>query len=347
MNDSRINPAWGPFFTHEYLLYPILTTNSWLMNLKPISVQANPNWNDWPIGPNHKDKFGELAKKVRDLPVLDTFDCIDRNSDFDLKLPENTQINPWLILLLYCTEPDHALDHDLDLHPSQKLMKGSHGYRHMEFSLFGKKFGQASRSFAYYFDAAKETFEIGNTYWGWRFLARSTHYLADLVHPYHVKVLPYRKLLVSLHKPKKMFQILATMHNSHEVYVQYRFRTGFQPFSDALRNGATYAYEHNEDPRLILPPLSKQAANRLTPIYKIQEQFGQELIDAYAVVHDHNEMDAAKSTILAEKESQRILFQPKNESILKQLDEITMKSLFDVGRLYGALLNVVQKEFST
>lgn len=354
-DDPRVSPAWGPFFTHEYITYYATQPHDWLVALPPVSVLPNPAFTDWAIGPDHVDYYKEGATAVRDLPALQTFDCTTRNGDYETTPPDET-IAPWQVLFLYATEPDMDLDCGLDLAPVQKLTKGSHGLRHMQFSLFGKTIGMAEESFHYHVKAARRAAERGNRYWAWRFLSRATHYLADLGHPFHSKVIPYRKLFRYLFSPKKLFRVLAATHNSHEVYTQARFREGFAPFKKALEEGSRAGFEegvaasaqigsHNEGDgsggllRAALLPYRKKAAKQLTPIFNAQlEHFGKPLLDAYEVIEQVDaDMDSSKSTMLAERHAHEVVFADPANPVLAILDEITTRVLRDVGRALGLL----------
>ncbi len=115
---------------------------------------------------------------------------------------------------------------------------GSHGWRHMQFRLLGKTFGIAPESFRMNMNFARMSFESDNEYWGWRYLSRCAHYLADLGNPFHVKALPNKLLLKNLFSSQKLFTIVSSVHQSYEVYVERRFREGFPSFKEALLRGA-------------------------------------------------------------------------------------------------------------
>ena len=337
-DDPNINQASGPFFTHEYLTYFSTTPIEQIMKLKPIQVLENPKFNDYIEGPNHVDIYKENAKRIRDLDIQTANDCLIRYSDFSFKPLLDEKIEPWKILILYCTEPDMHLDCDLNLHPSQKLTKGSHGYRHMQFKILGKKFGITDQCLDYYKNASIRAKQQGNEYWAWRFLSRATHYCADLGHPFHVKVAPTAVLIKSLFNLKKYFKIFAAAHNGHEVYTQNRFRMGFIPFKEALINGSLEGFNSKNLFKKELCSYSKNAEKMLTSTYKtIINGYGNEFIDIYNVVHQNKEMDSSKSTILAESQAAKLIFKDPNSEILNTLDTITTKLLFRVGKMIGLL----------
>jgi len=347
-DDPRLPAAAAPWYTHEYITYFAVLTQDWLLNLPTVEVQANPQFGDWPVGPNHVDLYKEGAEVVRDIPLEDAQDCADRNGDFSPELPVGAKIEPWKILVLYPTEPDMELDTDLNLHPGQKVTQGSHGWRHMEFRVFGKKFGALRESFWYYFNAAKRAWVAGNAYWAWRFLSRATHYLADLGHPAHVKVFPYRMLFRILRHLKESFTVFSAAHNGHEVYAQARFRQGFMPFKEALVDGARLGSPHHGNFRYELERYCLNAKKQLTPIYTtLLHDFGDEFVHAYDKFDPAKEFgqDASQAVLSAEKEAHDILFRDPNNPGLQVLDRITTDLLREVGRMLGFLFATVKTEF--
>ena len=201
------------------------------MTLPPVSVKPNPDFNNknWPIGPKHIDLYKESYREHRQLSPLWSFDYEERNGEFGLDPPENKTIEPWKMLVIYSTEPDLYPDCDLNLHKNQKITGGSHGWRHMQFQALGTKFGIATESFRVHINLAGMAFENGNDYWGWRYLSRCAHYLADLGNPFHVKAVTVWFLIKKLFSSNKLFKIVSAVHQSYEVYVERRFREGFPP----------------------------------------------------------------------------------------------------------------------
>ena len=349
-NDSQIPAAMGPFFNHEYINYHAILAQDWLMELKPVRVQANPNYQDWEYGPNHIDLYREGAEAIRTLDPEDSHDCAIRNGDFTAEPNLSATIEPWKInnskireyimqiLIYYCTEPDLDLDCDLDLHWSQKLTGGSHGYRHMNFSLFGKEFGNTQDCLDYYITSAKRAWKEGNAYWGWRFLARATHYMADLGHPFHTKVVPYRKFLKNILNKK----VLAAAHNGHEVFTQYRFRHGSPAFKQALMDGSKKGRYAQGDLMKVVKIYRKKSAKLLSQMFNaVTEKFGKKFIQLYDMNELNEEaqtMDLSKQTMLLEHNAQKFLFADPNHPGLAILDELTAKALEGVGYMLGFLL---------
>ncbi len=337
-DDPELGDAFGPYFTHEYLVYFSVIGIDEIMALEKVNVQSNPNFGNYQEGPNHIDIYKEIHQLKRIIHSDEASDPCIRNSDFSTEVPQDITIEPWKILVLYTTEPDMHLDCDLDLHPSQKLTKGSHGYRHMQFKILGKKFGITDQCSQYFYDSAIKAYKMGNHYWAFRFLARSIHYLADLGHPFHVKIAPPLELMKILTDKKRAFKIFAAAHNGHEVYTQKRFRDGFLPFKNALIRGSQQGFQSTENIRKRLKKYRKNAEKSINTLYKLLVfGFGDTLIDAYNIVDKYKDVDSSKSTAMAEKEACAVIFADPNNPILKELDQITENLLENVGYMYGLI----------
>jgi len=351
-DDPRFSSLQSPWFTHEYITY-FSCLPLWIMKLAPIKIQANPNFQDWEVGPNHHDLFRENPIKSNNrhpIALEDGIACDQRNGEFSHTPPDSISIEPWKILTLYSTEPDWDLDVDLDLHWKQKLTKGSHGYRHMQYNLFGFQFGKTLDTFMYHFYAAQRAWTLQNPYWTWRFLSRGTHYLADLGAPFHVKVFPYREFPRILISGKKAFQIAASMHNSHEVFTQHRFRTHFEPFKITLIQGASAGSQlpiQNEGEFIkYITTYRKQASKLLSPMYyTLWNAFGKDILEVLQVDHEST-VDSSKQLAATEIEVRKILFADLSHPALKTLDTLTSQALFECGKSIGIMLRLIKNNLS-
>jgi hypothetical protein len=347
-DDARLPLAWAPWFSHEYITYFSVQAIDWLMALPPTRVKPNPNFNNqnWPIGPKHIDLYKESYKEYRNLSPLWSFSYGERNGKYSVEPPENETIEPWKILVIYTTEPDLHPDCDLDLNKNQKITGGSHGWRHMQFRALGRKFGMATESVRVHIDLASMAFNSGNDYWGWRYLSRATHYLADLGNPFHVRAAPSWFLVKNLFASNKLFQIISTAHQGYEIYVERRFREGFPAFKQALLQGAREGQTGHFDMAAEIGSYRHQAENRLKPIFHfILDQFGQELIDVFGKLDKNSHLDAATQTNMCSKDAAEIIFRNPHLPALDFLDRITAEILFDVGRMLGALLNNISSTY--
>lgn len=341
-NDPNLPVAWSPWFAHEYLAYFSAQVTDRLMSLPPVAVKPNPRYGEklWPTGPRHIDLYKESYQELRRLDPLWSFDYKKRNGDYAHDPPAGKTIEPWKILVIYSTEPDLYPDYDLNLHKNQKVTGGSHGWRHMHFKLLGTTYGIAPQSFRVHRDLAKLSFENGNDYWGWRYLARSGHYLADLGHPFHVKALPGSFLLRKILVRQELFKIVSAMHQSFEVYVERRFREGFKPFRDALRQGAREGQGAGLDVDAQLRKYIESARRKHDSIfYYFYEQFGKELLDVFARMDQGSSLDAATQTNRCSADAARVLFNETNLPKLNYLDVMSGNILFEVGKMLGALFN--------
>jgi hypothetical protein len=334
-DDPDLPQAWAPWFSHEYITYFSVQALDSLMSLPPVPVKPNPHYGDkvWPVGPKHIDVYKESYQAHRQLDPLWSFDDKKRNGVFALEPPSGKTIEPWKTLVIYSTEPDQYQDDHLNLHKNQKITSGSRGWRHMQFRLLGTTFGIAPQSFRVHRNLASLAFENANDYWGWRYLSRSAHYLADLGHPFHIKALPGSFLLKKFFARHELLKISSTIHKSYEIYTERRFREGFEPFKQALLQGARDGQSKAGDIQDQLPAYRKRAEKKHNPIfYFFLDQFGQELLNIFG------QQDAGSQINRCSADAARLIFKDANLSKLDFLDRITMDNLFDVGRMLGMLL---------
>jgi hypothetical protein len=189
-------------------------------------------------------------------------------------------------------------------------------------------------------DLARMAFKSGNDYWGWRYLSRCTHYLADLGNPFHVRAVPSWFLIKNLFSSKKLFRIVSAVHQSYEIYVERRFREGFPAFKQALLQGASEGQAACRDVTAEINFYKHQAEKRLKPIFHFfLDEFGQELIDAFRQMDHNSHLDAAAQTNMCSKDAAKVIFQDSHLPALNFLDQITVDIFFDVGRMLGALFN--------
>lgn len=310
------------------------------MSMPPVPVKPNPQYMEkrWPVGPKHIDVYKESYQAHRQLDPLWSFDYKKRNGDFALEPPLGKVIEPWKIVVIYSTEPDLYLDHDLVLHKHQKITGGSHGWRHMQFSLLGMTFGIVLQSFRVHRNLAALAFENKNEYWGWRYLSRCSHYLADLGHPFHVKALPGSFLMKKIFTRHELFKIVSAVHHSYELYVERRFRQGFEPFKQALLKGASEGQGATGDVHDHLGAYIKRAEKRHNPIfYFFIDQFGQELLDVFGQMDRNNPLDYAAQTGRCSADAARVIFKDVNLAKLDFIDKMTVEIFTDVGRMLGML----------
>lgn len=340
-DDPRLPLAWAPWFSHEYITYFSAQAIDKIMILPPVQVKPKPDSNsrEWPVGPKHIDLYKESYREYRKLPLISSFAYSERNAEYSVEPPENKTIEPWKILVIYSTEPDLNPDCDLHLHKNQKITGGSHGWRHMQFRVLGKKFGTATGSVSTHIDLARTAFQSHNDYWGWRYLSRCTHYLADLGNPFHVYAVPTWFLIKNALSSQKLFQILSAMHQSYEIFVERRFREEFPDFKEALWQGAREGQTARRDVNAEINSYRHQAAKRMKPLFNFfLEEFGSELIDVFGQVNRNTHLDAAARLNMCSKDAVKVIFKDSHLPALNFLDRRTVDIFFDVGRMLGTLL---------
>ena len=341
-NDPRMPSAWAPWFSHEYITYYSVQAIDQIMTLPQVQVKPKPVFNDekWPVGPKHIDLYKESYTEYRKLPLFLSYAYAERNAEYSVEPPVDKTIEPWKILVIYTTEPDLHPDCDLYLHKNQKITGGSHGWRHMQFRVLGKKFGIAAESFRVHLNLAHMAFQNGNDYWGWRYLSRSTHYLADLGNPFHVYAVPPWFLIRNSFSSNKLFQVLSAVHQGYEIYAERRFRKGFPAFKEALRQGAHIGQDESRDVIGEIDSYRHRAATRMKSIfYFFLDEYGQELINAFQTMDPNSHLDAATQTNMCSKDASKVIFKDTHLPSLSFLDTVTVDILMDVGRMLGLLLN--------
>ena len=130
------------------------------------------------------------------------------------------------ILINYSDEPDWDLDTNLELNKLQALTGGSHGYRHMYFSVFAGllKAGDAPKRANHFFEMSKIAFGKGDNYWGFRFAARAIHYLEDISQPYHTYPSPLDVLFKKFFNDFFVFVHLGKAFYSQNSFAYARMR---------------------------------------------------------------------------------------------------------------------------
>lgn len=341
-DDPDLPAAWAPWFSHEYINYYAMRALPPLCALSPVPVSSNPFTADtaWPLGPRHVDLFRERYTERRRLDPLHSYDYETRNGDFSAEAPTDAAVEPWKILVAYGTEPDLHSDCDLMLDKRQKYTGGSHGWRHMEFRLMGMRIGMARESFRYHRDRARAAFALGNDYWGWRYLSRCTHYLADLGNPFHVKALPAAYFFRHLASTGDLFTTVSAIHKSYELYAERRFREGFPPFGEALAGGAREGSGTGDTAIRSLGRYMRVARKRLDPIFNhFLDSYGRGLIDAFGPLKSDSGEDASILVSVCSANAARVIFSDAHAPLLRRLDAITVEILHDVGRMLGSLLS--------
>ncbi|MBI4366511.1 MAG: hypothetical protein HY543_06805 [Deltaproteobacteria bacterium] len=154
------------------------------------------------------------------------------------------------LLRSHVNDPDDGRDEGVADKPAARFFGGreSQAFRHMEkpplrwtdpahtLGIPLGEAGEASLRAQIYFDLARLTWQLGEPYWAWRWLACSLHYIQDLTQPYHATqdnsygryfFSTIRVYLQNLGQPggkgpiKTITQLISNSHHFYEDLVAY------------------------------------------------------------------------------------------------------------------------------
>ncbi|HEY9854364.1 MAG TPA: hypothetical protein V6D05_01415 [Stenomitos sp.] len=191
--------AWAD---HDLLTREILRPVTWLNAYRHIKVT--------------KWTYGEVEKG----PISPDFKPVY----IDKLVGETT--NAREILIRYVDEPDWGLDEKLELSPLQTLAGGSKGYRHQCYHFLNGalEVGEAPKRAKAYYELARIAFRKHDPYWGFRYLARSIHYMEDMGQPYHTNPMRLSYLWDAKFNLKSLTTLCSNMHYYYEFFVSYQLR---------------------------------------------------------------------------------------------------------------------------
>lgn len=130
------------------------------------------------------------------------------------------------ILIRYADEPDWGLDAGLEVSPLQGLTGGSKGYRHQcyHFLRGALEVGEPAKQAKAYYELSRVAFRKHDPYWGFRYLARSMHYLQDMGQPYHTNPIRLSYLWDAKFNLQKLTNLASNMHYHYEAFVSHHLR---------------------------------------------------------------------------------------------------------------------------
>jgi len=261
--------------------------------------------------------YTELAIKnndwVNNFPEIEvtpyTYEDIDQdeyNPEFVIKYVEGKigeKVKASDILINYSDEPDWDLDTNLELNKLQALTGGSQGYRHMYFSVFGGllKAGDAPKRANHFFEMSKIAFGKGDNYWGFRFAARTIHYLEDLSQPYHTYPAPLDVLFKKFFNVKKLTVLVTNAHYGYENFNGYLFKYKKDEFYSILPEIITVKMDDIVKAAI---KLSKEARKDFTLSYR-------ETMKLFPVLDNDQEL-----LILEEQEIIKIANSPDSQELI-------------------------------
>lgn len=265
--------AWS---THGNVTYQIVNDIDWLNKFSNITITeySYSNIETEPYNP-------EFEIEYRDGPV-------------------GGKTSALTILSIYTDEPDWDMDQNLKLSPFQKIAGGSSGWRHQYFiTLFGiVRLGKAPDRAQYFYNLALKAFDRGDLYWGFRFFARSLHYLEDLTQPLHSFPLPYSIVLKNIFDLNGLIKIGENHHYALEDYQEVQIDILREDYLEALNTDETFDVRTIKRLGILNAFRARKDSGK---IFRIQENFyGKEINnkngfsinkDDYRVVTDNEYQD--------------------------------------------------------
>jgi len=207
------------------------------------------------------------------------------------------------ILINYSDEPDWDLDTNLELNKLQALTGGSQGYRHMYFSVFAGllKAGDAPKRANHFFEMSKIAFGKGDNYWGFRFAARSIHYLEDISQPHHAYPVPLDVLFKKFVNVKRLTILATNAHYGYEDFNGYLFKHKKDEFYNLLPEVKTVKVDDVADSAI---KLSKKARKDFTLSYR-------EIMKLFPALDNKKEL-----LLLEEQEIRKITNSPDSQELI-------------------------------
>lgn len=224
---------------HGEMTKIVLDTLPWLNKYRDIEITQYSYNDSSAYNPNYKIPYleGKIGEKMDAKTILST----------------------------YTDEPDWGMDEGLSLNSMQSLTGGSHGWRHQYYILLGGilKLGEAPDRALHFYNMAVEAFKKNDPYWGFRFLARSLHYLQDLTNPFHSNPGPLPILLSNIWDINGMTVLAMNHHFALEDYQEYQIKKRNQLYFRALRNSSPIKINNIWDSAVNLANKSKDYSESL------------------------------------------------------------------------------------
>ncbi|MFW6139449.1 MAG: hypothetical protein ACOC7U_09795 [Spirochaetota bacterium] len=185
--------------------------------------------------------YYRLEMREGKKPTVSSSDShIDENEYYgefiNYHIPENGRVPSLEVLAMYSAEPDWGMDDGIWLSPLQVLTKGSQGYRHLRFGLFGFRVGVAHKRLFHFTRLAEAGFKKNDLYWGLRFSARALHFLEDLLTPVHTKPFPELYPFLKIFSLRDLYFETYNYHLNFERMVSYYLWHGHDHFIRVIEN---------------------------------------------------------------------------------------------------------------
>lgn len=297
--------AW---INHGVLTREILRETTWINSYRNIKVTK------WTYAENDK---GPLSPDFQPL-------YIDKL--------EGDVTNAREILIRYADEPDWGMDSGLDLSPVQSITEGSQGYRHRSLNLMNGvlKMGEAPQRAKANYELARIAFRKHDHYWGFRYLARTIHYLEDCGEPYHTRPFLWRYLMTAQGSTPKLQTLMANLHHYYEAFVAHHLLG-----QAAKEKGPLLAALHDAEPADVFDVQASAMA-----LSDFTSQTAPGLLQAC----DRFWPKFVKSQKTVRPIKPELLAPPEPPPSFKTIEEITAMNLHVTGKMVLGLLNLAKRD---
>lgn len=244
--------AWA---RHDQMTEEILEDVDWLEGFSAVTV-TEYSYDDSSISETELRYFSESQEELG--PDEFYYHALYEPVKFFEGAEIGSQMSAKQILVEFSDEPDWELDQNLELSWLQKFHGESQGYRHMYYPSWTFHLplvffpqGKTPERVEHFYGLSKDAFDRGDTYWGFRFLARAMHYVQDMAQPYHTRQLYWR--FISLRSPYDgTVQMIKNYHFAYESYIANLLRLeqqGAEPerFVSAIRSGTVIDVDNPAD----------------------------------------------------------------------------------------------------
>lgn len=295
---ATASPAWA-WGSHRLITHHALAEVKWLDRCSDLSVTPYRYEDKEPFNPNFELRYLEPLEKTSAREIL----------------------------VLYSSEPDWSLD-KVFVSPFQILMGGGHGCRHQRYFLGPWRFGDAPHRVAHFNELSKQAFRRGDPYWGFRFFARSLHYLEDLGQPLHNQPLTFGQIRRCWFYPPWIVRYSLNLHSGYEYYVgrhMQRQDPSGKRFIRALRSPEAVSVKEIEEASIAL---SEEAHGKAWPLLQASEEFWPSRV---------------RSKFRRVRPTEAEVFPPSSRGQTK-LDALTEERLKELGKVMRGALAALRRD---
>ncbi len=265
------------------------------------------------------------------------FDKSVYNEKFIIKYLEGSigeKTDALTILSIYSDEPDWDMDTDLNLSKFQLLTGDSQGYRHQRYVAFGGllRAGVGHKRVQHFYNLSRIAFKNNDIYWGFRFLARSIHFIQDLTQPQHTLPAPQNIVMKEI-KDIRSFTIMCLNHHTilEDYYQATQIKNSSEEYIKTLREAKPAKINNPYKSALVATTRSRKLVGNLWK--EMENFFGSEL-------------SAKKRFKITQDELQNLLSDPAKQESRVKLDRTVLTALNLFSSYSKGLIEYAKKDIN-